>query len=122
MTVVDYLAVIPARGGSKRVSRKNIRLLGGMPLIYHSINAAVKASKVDDFVLSTEDEEIHKCAENLVGQEIPYKRPVHLAGDAVRNSATMLDAVQWYETHHDTTVKNIVLLQPTSPFRTARGY
>ncbi len=75
------LAVIPARGGSKGIPRKNIRLLAGKPLIAYSIQTALKSKYVDDVVVSTEDEEIAEISKNY-GLEI-VKRPMDLAKDDV---------------------------------------
>ncbi|HNT37161.1 MAG TPA: acylneuraminate cytidylyltransferase family protein, partial [bacterium] len=76
------IAIIPARGGSKGVPRKNVRLLGGRPLIAHSIEAALQANCVDRVVVSTDDEEIAQVALNA-GAEIPFMRPPELALDHI---------------------------------------
>ena len=74
------LAIIPARGGSKGVPKKNIRILGGKPLIQWTIEAALNSSKVDRVILSTDDEEIAEICRPL-GVEIPFLRPSYLAKD-----------------------------------------
>jgi len=76
----DILAIIPARGGSKGIPRKNIALLGGKPLIAYTIEAALRARNVSRIVVSTEDEEIAEVARS-VGAEVPFLRPSELAGD-----------------------------------------
>lgn len=107
------LAVIPARGGSKRVPRKNIRLFRGEPLIAWTIYAAMDSKYVDKVVVSTEDAEIAHVA-RLLGAEV-IDRPAELATD----TATSEDVLR-----HALTVKEgfawVVLLQPTSPLRTSK--
>ncbi len=106
------LAVIPARGGSKGVPRKNIRDLGGKPLIAWTIDAAKKSEYIDRMVLSSEDEEIISVARDY-GCEIPFVRPAELAGDDAPGIAPILHAVMELEEKYD----YLILLQPTSPFR-----
>ncbi|MFD1020657.1 acylneuraminate cytidylyltransferase family protein [Thalassobacillus hwangdonensis] len=107
------LAIIPARGGSKGLSRKNIRLLHGKPLIAWTLEAAKSASSVDRAILSTDDEEIAKVARKY-GADIPFMRPDHLAKDdstsvdVVLHALDQLPGYEW-----------VMLLQPTSPLRTA---
>lgn len=112
------LAIIPARGGSKGVPRKNIRLLAGRPLIAHSITAARVAASVDRVVVSTEDAEIAAVARQW-GAEV-VERPAALARDdsptldSLRHAVAVLEAADGY--HPDA----VLTLQPTSPLRTAR--
>lgn len=105
------LAVIPARGGSKRVPRKNIRLYRGLPLIAWTIEAARKSKLIDKFVLSTEDAEIREIAQEF-GIEV-VERPAELATDRASNEDVMRHALKMYPDHDW-----VVLLQPTSPLRT----
>ena len=112
-----FLGIVPARGGSKRLPRKNIIELGGKPLIYYSIKAAQESDYLNDFIFSTEDNEIKEIAEGLIGNKISYKRPLNLSGDDVRNTETMIHALKWYEKEYRQLVDAIVLLQPTSTFR-----
>lgn len=108
------LALIPARGGSKGVPRKNVRMVGGKPLIAWTIEAARNSSFIDAVVVSTDDAEIAAiaCAH---GAEIPFMRGLDLSSDTARSIDVALDAIercpgyQW-----------VVLLQPTSPLRNAR--
>lgn len=112
----NTLAIIPARGGSKGVPRKNIRLLAGEPLLHYSMRAARQAKLVDRWVVSTEDDEIAAVA-TAFGAEV-IQRPPHLADDRAKNEAVMrhtLDTLERDGTRYDT----LVLLQPTSPLRTA---
>jgi CMP-N-acetylneuraminic acid synthetase len=106
------LAVIPARGGSKGVPRKNIRELAGKPLIAWTIEAAKKSKYIDRLILTSEDPEIIEVAK-FYGCEVPFVRAAELAQDDTPGIEVVLDAVQRCPgfTH-------VLLLQPTSPFRT----
>lgn len=110
---LKILAVIPARGGSKGVPRKNIRELGDKPLIAWTINAAQKSEYIDLLVLSSEDEEIIAVAKKY-GCEAPFRRPNELATDNAPGIEPVLHAVKEIGLTYD----YLVLLQPTSPFRT----
>jgi CMP-N-acetylneuraminic acid synthetase len=109
------LAVIPARGGSKGLPRKNIRLLGGKPLIAYSIEAAQAATTIDDVLVSTEDDEIAEIARGCGAAVVT--RPAALASDAAQNH----DVLRHLLSEGDLTkrYRYVVLLQPTSPLRTA---
>lgn len=111
------LAVIPARGGSKRFPRKNIATLGLKPLIDYTIQAALSSKLLEDHVFSSDDDEIIKIAEKC-GAFAPFKRPKNIATDHVRNSATMLHALEFMEGNTNKNYDAIMLLQPTSPLRT----
>lgn len=110
------LAVIPARGGSKRYPRKNIANLGGKPMIAWSIAAANGAKLVTEVVVSTDDDEIASVARQH-GGNVPFRRPDALAGDAVRNSETLVHAVEWFRDERGQEFDIVLLLQPTSPLR-----
>lgn len=106
------LYLIPARGGSKGVPGKNIRLLGGIPLIEHSIRSALEAApSPEDVVVSTDSEEIASVAFRA-GARVPFIRPARLASDTAGSREVMLHAADLLP-EYDT----LVLLQPTSPFR-----
>ena len=75
------IAIIPARGGSKRIPRKNIKLFKGKPMIYWSINAAYNSNCFEKIIVSTDDNEIADIAKEY-GAEVPFKRPSHLADDS----------------------------------------
>lgn len=109
------LAILPARGGSKGVSRKNIREVAGKPLIAWTIQEARNSKYIDRFILSSEDEEIIQTAERL-GCEVPFVRPVELARDDTPGIAPVLHAIETLAEDYD----YIVLLQPTSPLRMAK--
>lgn len=112
------LAVIPARGGSKRLPRKNILKIGEHPMISYSIMAAREAELVTNWLVSSEDDEILEIARQY-GASTPFKRPEHLATDDVRNIDVTLHALEFMEKENNTTYDIIVLLQPTSPIRSA---
>ena len=107
------LAIIPARGGSKGVPHKNIRLLAGKPLIVWTIEEAKKSKYIDRLILSSEDEEIIKVAREY-GCEVPFKRPVELAQDDTPGIEPVIHTINTLEEKYD----YVVLLQPTSPLRT----
>jgi CMP-N-acetylneuraminic acid synthetase len=104
------LAIIPARGGSKGVPRKNIRLLAGKPLIAYTIEAAYECKCIDLVVVSSEDDEILKVAENFGAKAI--KRPNRLASDESLSIDTVLHVLSMFDQY-----EIVILLQPTSPLR-----
>jgi CMP-N,N'-diacetyllegionaminic acid synthase len=109
------LALIAARGGSKRVPGKNIRPLGGSPLIVWSINIAKSIPEICDILISTDSNEIAGVAKNA-GALVPWLRPKELATDTASSVDVCLHALKWYEDENGK-VDGLVLLQPTSPFR-----
>ena len=111
------LYIIPARGGSKGIPHKNIKPLAGKPLIMYSIDVARALAADTDICVSTDDEAIARVATEA-GLEVPFLRPAHLSTDTAGSREVMLHAVEYYRSigrEYDT----IVLLQPTSPLRTA---
>jgi len=90
------LAIIPARGGSKRIPRKNIRLFHGRPLIAYSIETAKESGLFDRIVVSTDDEEIAETAKSF-GAEVPFLRPAELADDYAGTDAVADHAVEWFK-------------------------
>jgi CMP-N,N'-diacetyllegionaminic acid synthase len=118
MMGTKVLAVIPARGGSKRLPRKNITELNGKPLIGYTIEASKQSNLITASILSTDDLEIQNVAKSL-GANSPFLRPSHLATDTVRNSETMIHALEYMEQVNGVRYDAVLLLQPTSPFRTA---
>lgn len=111
------LYVIPARGGSKGIPHKNIKPLGGIPLIGYAIREARKLADDADICVTTDDPEIAAVAESM-GLKVPFLRPAELAGDKSGTYEVLLHALDYYQNQgidYDT----LVLLQPTSPFRTA---
>jgi N-acylneuraminate cytidylyltransferase len=113
---MKLLALVPARGGSKRVPNKNIRELGGKPLISWTIEAALGVPEIVDVLVSTDDPDIAKIAK-ASGALVPWERPAELASDTATSISVCMHALDWYESEHGS-VDGLMLLQPTSPFRT----
>ncbi len=113
----SVLALIPARGGSKGVPRKNLRLLAGRPLIVHAIKVAQQTAQIDRVLVSTDDSEIAQVAQQH-GAEVPFQRPAHLAADDTTDLAVFQHALTWLDAHEGCHPDVIVHLRPTSPFRT----
>ena len=112
---MGMLIVIPARGGSKGIPHKNIKDLGGRPLIYYSIDIA-RQLVADEFIcVSTDDKEIIRVVEDY-GLSVPFRRPGELSTDNAGTNEVLLHALSFYE-EKGWNVDVIVLLQPTSPFR-----
>lgn len=112
------LVIIPARGGSKGIPHKNIKPLNGKPLIYYTIDVARQIVDDEDICVSTDDPEIIQCVEDY-GLKVPFTRPAELATDKAGTYGVLLHALNFYEQqgiHFD----NIILLQNTSPFRSAK--
>lgn len=109
--------VIPARGGSKRIPRKNIRDFAGMPMIAWSIKAALACSGVSRVLVSTDDDAIAKVAGEF-GAEVPFIRPANLADDFASTADVMHHAVQWL-TQQSTTSEAVCCLYATAPFVSA---
>ena len=109
------LAIIPARGGSKGVSGKNIKLLGGKPLLQYTVERANESHLLTRIVLSSEDASIIATAEAL-GLEVPFIRPATLASDQAKSIAVVQHAVAYFEAKGEF-FDAVCLLQPTSPFR-----
>ena len=112
----SVLGVITARGGSKGIAGKNLKLLGGKPLIAYTIEAAQQAGVIDRLILSTDDPAIAHAARAL-GCEVPFMRPADLARDDTPHLPVMQHAVGWLETHAAFRPDVVIILQPTSPLR-----
>lgn len=113
------LAIVPARGGSKRLPGKNILPLGGKPLIAWTIGAARESGAFASVLVSTDDETIAEEARRY-GADVPWLRPAELASDTASSADVLRHALRWYEDVHGV-VDAVVLLQPTSPFRTTES-
>ena len=113
---MKVLVVIPARGGSVRVPRKNVKLLNGKPLIAYAIEVAKKSSFKPKIVVSTDDEEIKGVALQY-GAEVPFKRPLDLSED-VPTEDVILHAVEWLEKNEKYHSDITVCLEPPVPLRT----
>jgi CMP-N,N'-diacetyllegionaminic acid synthase len=109
-----HIGIIPARGGSKRVPGKNIRLIAGKPLLAWTAEAA-RASRLDRIILSTDSEDIARVGCDC-GLEVPFLRPALLAEDTTPMLPVLRQFVDWLE-QAETRLSSIVLLQPTSPLR-----
>lgn len=113
MTVV---ATIPARGGSKGVIKKNIRLLKGYPLIAYSIAAAKLAKSIDRVIVSTDSEEIAEIAKSF-GAEVPFLRPSEFARDDSPDNEHIIHTIEWFEKNEGKAPDTLVHLRPTTPLR-----
>ncbi len=109
----DILVIIPARGGSKGIPGKNLKVLGDKPLIAYTIEVALELFKENQICVSTDDEEIADFARSY-GNIVPFMRPAHLSTDEASSQDVILHALDFYR---EKTFKSVVLLQPTSPFR-----
>lgn len=114
--MAKILAIIPARGGSKSIPKKNIRLLAGKPLISYTIEEAKKSKYINRIIVSTDDEEIAGVARQL-GAEAPFLRPKKLAEDTARDLLVFKHALTWLEENEGYRPEIIVHLRPTAPLR-----
>ncbi len=113
------VCVIPARGGSKGLPGKNIKMFCGKPLIAHTIAQARQSKYIDRVVVSTEDEEIAQISLEY-GAEVPFMRPVELAGDGSRTVDVLLHAIKWLEEADKYNFDILVLLHTTTPLRAVK--
>jgi CMP-N-acetylneuraminic acid synthetase len=116
MTIPDVLALIPARGGSKGIPRKNIRSFAGYPLIAYSIAAALQAETVMRVIVSTDDPEIAGVARQY-GAETPFLRPEELAADRTTDLPVFQHALNWLAKYEDYQPEIVLHLHATSPVR-----
>jgi len=112
----EVLALIPARGGSKGIPRKNIKLFAGFPLISYSIAAGRQAQSVTRVIVSTDDEEIAAEARRW-GAETPFLRPPELAQDQTTDLPVFQHALRWLRENEGYTPDLVIQLRPTSPIR-----
>ncbi|OHA20395.1 MAG: hypothetical protein A2849_01295 [Candidatus Taylorbacteria bacterium RIFCSPHIGHO2_01_FULL_51_15] len=115
---MEILGIIPARGGSKSIPRKNIKPLLGKPLIAWSIESA-KQSKLSRVIVSTDDAEIAAVAKKY-GAEVPFMRPGEFALDTTPSEPVLRHALDWLKKHENYVPDAVALLQPTNPIRTAK--
>jgi CMP-N,N'-diacetyllegionaminic acid synthase len=115
----SILALVPARGGSKGVVRKNTRPLAGKPLIAYTIEAAMRSSFGLRVVVSTDDPAVAEAA-RAAGADVPFLRPPELAEDRTPMLPVVQHALAWLKQREDYEPALVVLLQPTSPLRTAQ--
>lgn len=112
----SFLAIIPARGGSKRLPRKNVLDLGGKPLLAWTIEAAEQSEYLDEVIVSSDDDEIIRISEQY-GARVVIKRPPELATDTATSIDVCLHAIELYKKQHKKEFHYVVFLQPTSPLR-----
>ena len=112
------LAIIPARGGSKGIPRKNIKPFLGKPLIEYTIKLALSCSEIDKVLVTTEDDEIAQISKEA-GAEVPFKRPDELAQDNSPTLPVLRHAIQFLENQGEY-YENVILLEPTAPLRTKK--
>lgn len=113
----NIIGIIPARGKSKRIPKKNIKLLAGKPLIVYTIEAALKADSIDRLIVSTDDREIAEVARKYK-TEIPFMRPSCLAEDATPDQPILIHALKWLKEKEGYQPDIVVNLRPTTPFKT----
>ncbi len=113
---MNDLILIPARGGSKGIPGKNIKPLNGRSLIYYTLDAACAVASPEDICVSTDSDEIIRVVRKY-GLDVPFKRPCELATDTASSYEVILHAIDFYE-QRGIKYERVVLLQPTSPFRT----
>jgi N-acylneuraminate cytidylyltransferase len=117
--VSEVLSLIPARGGSKSIPRKNILSLAGRPLIAYSVAASLAAETVTRTIVSTDDERIAAIAQDF-GAETPFLRPIELSQDDTPDLPVFEHALTWLAEQEDYRPQIVVHLRPTSPFRRVR--
>lgn len=110
------MAIIPARGGSKRIPRKNIKEFCGKPIIAYSIEAAISSGKFDEVIVSTDDEEIKDIALDL-GAKVPFMRSDEAAGDHAMTHIVLLEVLEMYK-DRGVEFENMCCIYSTSPFVT----
>lgn len=113
---MSNLAIIPARGGSKGIPKKNIKEIAGKPLIAWSIEQALNSSSIERVIVSTDCEDIAAVAREY-GAEVPFMRPAHLANDTAATEPALLHTLEWLAEHENYHPDYTVLLQATSPVR-----
>lgn len=113
---MKILAIIPARGGSKRLPGKNIKELAGKPLIAYSIEHAKKSKYINRIIVSTDDKKIAKISRQF-GAETPFIRPAELAGDLVKDFPVFEHTLNWLKDNETYIPDVVVQLRPTSPLR-----
>lgn len=119
MEINDTLFIIPARGGSKGLPRKNILPIHGKPMICYTIDAARSVTNDENICVSTDDLEIKKVVEDY-GLKVPFLRPAVLATDTAGTREVLIHAVDFYKNTLNRQFSKLCLLQPTSPLRTSQ--
>lgn len=112
-----FLAIIPARGGSKGILNKNIMDICGKPLIAYTIEAGKKSKYIDEIVVSTDSDAIKDISQQY-GANVPFLRPEHLSNDSAKSIDLVLHTIDFYKNNNNMCYDYVILLQPTSPLRT----
>ena len=115
---MNILGIIPARGGSKEVLKKNIKLLCGKPLIVWSIEEAKKSKHLTRLIVSTDDQEIADIAKKA-GAEVPFLRPAEISGDLATDIEFLIHALEYFKKHEDYEPEIVLTLRATCPLKTA---
>ena len=111
------IALILARGGSKRLPGKNTMPLCGKPMIRHTLETALASRKISRVLVSTDSQDIRDMALQISGVEAPFLRPAELASDTAQAYDVHMHAIQWLEEHEKTKIESFCVLLPTSPLR-----
>jgi CMP-N-acetylneuraminic acid synthetase len=119
MKHAEFIAIIPARGGSKRLPGKNIRPLAGKPLIGWAIEAALSVPVITEVMVTTDDTKIADVAKQF-GAQIPFLRPAALSSETAGTTEVILHTLEYYRNERSTEFEFLILLQPTSPLREAQ--
>ncbi len=115
---MKVLGIIPARGGSKGIPRKNVKPLLGRPLLSYTTESALRSKRLSNVILSTDDAEIAEMGRDL-GVEVPFIRPSELASDSAPTFQVVVHAVEYMEKNNSFKFDAVCLLQPTNPLRRA---
>ncbi|EKD98680.1 MAG: hypothetical protein ACD_23C00315G0006 [uncultured bacterium] len=118
INTVKVLGIVPARGKSKGIPRKNITPLAGRPLLAYTIEAANKSCMLHELVISTDDAEIREIAQSL-GARAPFIRPAHLADDTTLMPPVIIHTIEWLKQDEGKEFDVVFVLLPTAPLRTA---
>lgn len=118
---MKILYVVTARGGSKGVPRKNIKLLGGIPLVAYKIIAARKCHYDSRIIVSTDDEEIAEVSRKY-GAEVPFLRPAELATDSASSADVVMHTMKWVSENSDEKYDYVCLMEPSSPFASYKDF
>ena len=116
LSEVEVLGVTLARGGSKGVPGKNIRMLAGKPLIAYTIEECLKSELLSDYIVSTDDESIARVSKDF-GAEVPFLRPTELATDASSSASALVHAVKFMEDFHSKKYDYVVEVMATNPLK-----
>lgn len=110
------IAIIPARGGSKKIPQKNIKFLNDIPLINYTINVALSNANIQRVIVSTDDSEIAKISEEC-GAEVPFLRPASIAQDKTPDRPVILHILDWLKNKENFNPDRVLYLRPTTPFK-----